>query len=121
MRPSSSSRSLVSRCLPPGRRGAQLEARGVAPAIWPAGLSRRPALAPQRPAGFPQRRGPRGRSKGFAIRPSANARALGRGGDGAEEHRLACPDQGEGEVHIEKRQGENEEGGRGRGMAMMRR
>eukprot|EP00959_Pyramimonas_sp_CCMP1952_P321347 6724551-Pyramimonas_sp.AAC.1 len=32
------------------RRGAQLEARGVVPTVWPAGLPRRPAPAPQRPA-----------------------------------------------------------------------
>eukprot|EP00959_Pyramimonas_sp_CCMP1952_P018959 400700-Pyramimonas_sp.AAC.1 len=36
-----------------------------------------------------------------------------RGGEGAEEHRFACPDQGGGEVHTEKRQAEEEEEGRG--------
>eukprot|EP00959_Pyramimonas_sp_CCMP1952_P065101 1359236-Pyramimonas_sp.AAC.1 len=66
-RPSSSPRILVSCCLPPERGCAPLEARRVVPTVWLAGLSRRRGLAPERPARLPQRRGPRGCHKGFAI------------------------------------------------------
>ena len=59
---------------------------------WPEGLSRR--------------------LRGLAVGKRARA---GRRGDGAEENRVACHDQGEREVHMEKRQEDEEGRGMGEG------